>query len=134
MKRRDLSYKGTKEFLDEMKITDSVRLNSFLRHWLDEKKITLLDSGQVKIGDKTIAHIPAEWANRKFTWLCNYFFAPNNQEKLQELMKDLVNKEYLDTISDDKDFRWIAKVMEIKGYFNQAPDKVKEMVINEFVV
>ena len=49
-------------------------------------------------------------------------------------MKDLVNKEYLDTISDDKDFRWIAKVMEIKGYFNQAPDKVKEMVINEFVV
>jgi hypothetical protein len=134
MKKRDLSYKGTKEFLEEMKITDSVRLNSFLRHWLDEKKITLLDSGQVKIGDKTIAHIPADWANRKFVWLCNYFFAPNNLQKLQELMKDLVNKEYLDTVSDEKDFRWLAKVMEIKGYFNQSSDKVKEMVIKEFVV
>jgi predicted transcriptional regulator len=49
-------------------------------------------------------------------------------------MKDLVNKEYLDSIKDDRDYRWLAKVMSLEGYFNQKPDKVKELVYGEFIV
>jgi hypothetical protein len=134
MKRSDASYKGTKEFLEEMKITDSVRLNSFIRFWMDEGKITYSPDGRFKIGDKTIAHLPADQVTKKFAWLCGYFNAPNNNDKLVDLMKDLINKDYLDSLSDSKDYRWIAKVIDIEGYFNQSPDKVKDMVYAEFIV
>jgi hypothetical protein len=133
-KRKDASVKGTKEFLDELKITDSIRLSSFIRHWLDESKITYKEDGRYRVGDKIIAQVPHDYVLHKFSWLCNYYAAPNQVDKLQELMKDLVNKEYLDSITDEKDFRWIAKVMDIKGYYNQSPEKVKELVYSEFIV
>ena len=134
MKKRDPSYKGTKEFLEELKITDYVRLSAFIRHWLDEGMITYKPDGRYYVGDKVIAHVPTDYITKKFPWLCNYFAAPNNGDKIRELMKDLVNKEYLDTINDPKDFRWLAKVMNIEGYYNQTPDKVKDLVFAEFIV
>jgi hypothetical protein len=96
--------------------------------------ITYKPDGRYYVGDKVIAHVPTDYITKKFPWLCNYFAAPNNQDKIQGLMKDLINKDYLDSIVDDKDFRWLAKVMSLEGYFNQKPDKVKEMVYTEFVV
>jgi hypothetical protein len=133
-KRKDPSLKGTKEFLDDLKITDYTRLSAFIRHWLDQGMITYKGDGRYRVGDKILAQVPTEHILRNFEWLCNYYVSPNNGDELKSLMKDLVNKDYLDKIIDDKDFRWIAKVMEIDGYFNQKPDKVKEMVYSEFVV
>jgi hypothetical protein len=133
-KKKDPSYKGTKEFLEDMKITDYVRLSAFLRHWMDESKITYSPDGRYKIGDKAIAHVPTDQITKKFPYLCNYFAAPNNRDKLASLMKDLINKEYLDSLSDPKDFRWIAGVMELTGYYNKKAEEIREMVFKEFTL
>jgi len=134
MKKRDPSYKGTKEFLEDMKITDAMRLNAFIRHWMDEGMINYKPDGRYRVGDKIIAHVPQNEVSKKFVWLCNYFAAPNNIDKLQELMKDLINKEYLDLLTDPKDFRWLAGVMKIEGFYNKSPEQVKEMVYKEFIL
>jgi len=134
MKKRDPSYKGTKEFLEDLKINDYVRLSAFVRHWMDEGMIRYNPDGRYKIGDKIIAHVPQSEISKKFAWLCNYFAAPNNLDKLQELMRDLINKEYLDLLTDPKDFRWLAGVMKVEGYYNKPPEQVKEMVYNTFVL
>ena len=133
-KKRDPSFKGIAEFMEDLKITDYIRLSAFIRHFLDENKIVWHKDGRYKVGDKVIAHVPANDVNRKFEWLCNYYTSPNYADKLRELMIDLVNREYLDTIKDDKEFRWLAKVMDIQGYFNQPADKVREMVYDLFVI
>lgn len=132
MKRRDPSYKGTTEFLDELKITDFVRLSAFIRHWMDEQKIVFHKDGRYMIGEKVLAHVPYDQADKKFQWLCNFYAAPNNAEKLKELMLDLVNKDYLKTINDDKEWRWMAKVMDVSGYYNQSPEIVQNMVCSTF--
>jgi len=133
-KKKDPTIKGTKEFLEEMKITDYVRLSAFIRNMLDNSMIVFSGDGRYKVGDKPIAQVPSNEVTKKFAWLCNYFAAPNNKDRLQELFRDLINKEYLDTVEDPKDFRWIAGVMEIEGYFNKPAEQVKEMVYKTFVL
>ncbi len=133
-RRKDPSLKGTKEFLEELKITDYVRLSAFIRHWLDEGMITYKPDGRYRVGDKIIAQVPTESITQKFQWLCNYYASPNQGDKLKELFHDLINKGYLDSITDDRDFRWIAKVENIEGYFNKKPEEVKEMVYNVYVI
>jgi hypothetical protein len=136
LKKRDPSYKGTAEFLEDMKITDYVRLSAFIRQMLDASQIVYKPDGRYWVGDKIIAHVPKEniAVDKRFSWLCNYFAAPNNTDKLQDLFKDLINREYLDSITDNKDFRWIAGVMQIEGFYNKAPEQVKEMVYGTFVL
>jgi len=134
IQKRDPSYRGTKEFLEDMKITDVMRLNSFIQHWMDEGMITYKPDGRYRVGDKILAQVPQNEIVRKKTWLFNYYASPNQTASLQELMKDLINKEYLDSLSDVKDFRWIAGVMKIEGYYNKPPEQVKEMVYSEFVI
>jgi hypothetical protein len=134
-KQVDPSYRGTEEFMEDLKINDYVRLSAFIRHFLDEAKIVYRKDGRFKIGDKAIAQVPADHVNNRFAWLCNYFNAPNNVDRLRELMTDLVNKDYLDSLAvDSKDFRWLAKVMDITGYFNKTAEEVREMVYELFVI
>jgi hypothetical protein len=132
--KRDPAVRGTKELMEDLKITDYIRLCTFVRYWIDESKIVWSKDGRYKVGDKTIAHVPAEQVRRKFDWFCNYLSAPNSVEDLKSLMLDLVNKEYLDSITDEKDYRWLAKAMDIQGFYNQTIDKVKELVYATFNV
>ena len=135
LKLSDPSYKGTTEFMEDLKINDYIRLSAFIRHFLDASLIDWRKDGRYKIGDKTIAHVPADHVNRRFEWLCNYFASPNKADELKELMHDLVNKDYLDTLAEDsKDFRWLAKVMDITGYFNKSQEEVRTMVYSTFVL
>jgi len=134
LKLSDPTYKGTEEFMEDLKIPDYILLCAFVKHFLDKKAITWKGDGRFKIGDKTIAQVPADWVKRKFEWLCNYFASPNNLEKLQSLMIDLVNEDYLDSITEDKIFRWIAKVKDIQGYYNKSAEVVKELVYVDFGV
>jgi hypothetical protein len=134
LKLTDPTYKGTDEFLEDLKITDYILLSAFVKHFLDLKAISWKGDGRFKIGDKTIAQVPADWVKRRFEWLCNHLASPNNLDKLQSLMIDLINEDYLDSIKDDKIFRWIAKVKEIQGYYNKSADMVKEMVYVDFGV
>lgn len=131
---KDPSVKGTKEFLEEMKINDSVRLRAFVRNGIDNAFIEYRPDGRYRVGDKVILQVPQQELTRKFDYLCNYLSAPNNVDHLQSLMTDLINKEYLDSITDDKDFRWLAKVMDIQGFYNKNAEQVKELVYGQFIV
>jgi len=132
LKLSDPTYKGTEEFMEDLKITDYILLCAFVKHFLNLKAISWRPDGRYKIGDRTIAQVPADWVKRKFEWLCNHLASPNNLDKLQSLMIDLVNEEYLDSIKEDKIFRWIAKVKDIQGFYNKSADVVKEMVYVDF--
>jgi hypothetical protein len=132
LKSSDPTYKGTEEFMEDLKITDYILLCAFIKHFLNIKAITWRPDGRYKIGDKTIAQVPADWVKRKFEWLCNHLASPNNLEKLQSLMIDVVNEEYLDSIKEDKIFRWIAKVKDIQGYYNKSAEVVRELVYVDF--
>jgi hypothetical protein len=131
-KKRDPSVRGTKEFMEDLKITDYMRLSAFIRDRLDKSLINWKPDGKYRVGDKVIAHVPLSDINENFKWLCNYYAAQNNQDKLKELFLDLINKEYLDGLTDAKDFRWIAKIMEIEGYYNKPEEQVKTMVYTAF--
>jgi hypothetical protein len=133
-KNRDPYIKGTKDFLEEMKINDNVRLRSFIRNGIDNSFILYKPDGRYRIGEKVILQVPQPDIGRKFDYLCNYLAAPNNLEKLREVMTDLINKEYLDLITDDNDFRWLAKVMDIQGFYNKKPEQVKELVYGVFTI
>jgi hypothetical protein len=135
-KRRESEpgIKGTKDFLEDMKITNYMRLSAFIQDRIDNAVIVWKPDGKYKVGDKIIALVPANEAKNKKEWLVNYFSAQNNSDKLKELLTDTVDRTYLESVIDPKDFRWLAECMKIEGYFNKPPEQVKEMVFAEFAV
>lgn len=132
--KSDPSIRGTNEFLEDMKITSYMRLSAFIQDRIDAKVITWKPDGKYKVGEKTIVHVPPIETNEKFKYIVNYFASPNNDDKLQELLRDTINKEYLDTITDNKDFRWLAESLKLEGFFNKPPEQVKEMVYSDLVI
>jgi hypothetical protein len=130
----DHTIRGTKEFLEDLRINDYMRLSAFVRHWLDEGVINYRPDGRYRVGEKIIAHVPVDSVNERFKWLCNYFAAPNNLEELKSLFHDVVNREYLDKIDADKDYRWLAKVMELPGAHNKPIEQVKNMLYEALAV
>lgn len=131
-KRSDPSARGIKEFLDELKVTDSVRMRSLLMTAIDGGKITWTANGIAKIGERDICKVPLEAIDRKVDFVSNHLLNKANQPKLQDLLKDLVNKEYLDKITDEKTFSWLARAMSLGSNFKKA-EEIKEMVYACFV-
>ena len=132
-KRNDPSLKGTREFLEEMKVTDNVRLRAFIKKLEDDKKLIYKPDGRYRLGDKVLMQVPQARLQTKFEYLCEYYNIPNNHDKLQELMRDVVDKEYLDSVTDDKDFTWLAKVMGINTPFKKK-EELKSMVYDAFSI
>lgn len=127
LKRTNSIIKGTLEFEEEMKISDSVLLRNFIQKAVDEKKITCGANGIWKIGDKQVAQVPVTDIKRKVEWLSIYLMRGDNVEKLQEFLRDLINKEYLDSITDKKEFVWLAKVAKVPHDF-QKIEAIKQGV------
>jgi hypothetical protein len=132
-KRFDPLLKGTKEFLEEMKVGDNVRLRAFIKQLEDDRKLVYKPDGRYRIGEKLLVQVPQPEIQNRFEWLCSYYNMPNNSDKLQELMRDSVDKEYLDKIKDPKDFTWLAKVMGLTVSFKKS-EEVKEAVYNIFSI
>ena len=132
-KRSDPTAKGIKEFLEEMKVTDSVRLRSLIMTMVDNKKIVWSGDGRYKIGDRDICRVPQSELQIKQTFLCNHLLNPANRPKLQELIKDVVGKEYLDKITDEKTFIWLAKTLELPHNFKKK-EEIREAVYGLLVV
>jgi hypothetical protein len=133
--KRDPSIKGTKEFLEDLKINDNVRLRAFIRTAIDNSIIKWNPDGRYKVADRPLLQVPKPEIGRRFDYLCNYMAAPNNLDKLQELMTDVVDKTYLDGVGESKDdLRWLAKVMSIDGYYNKGVEQVRQMVYEKFNV
>ena len=132
--QRDPSIKGTREFLEEMKITDNVRLRAFVRNAIDLGVVSYKLDGRYKIGTREIVRVPKMELDRKFDYLCNFLGSPSNLEELRALLVDVINKEYLDTVEDEKDFQWIGKIMDLEGYATKTKEKLRDAVYGRFVV
>jgi len=132
-RKNDISIKGTRDFLDEMKVTDNVRLRAFLQKLIDDKKLVYKPDGRFRLGDKLLMQVPQSEINRRFEFLCGYYTMSSNNDKLQELLRDVVNKQFLDDIADPKDYTWLLKVMGGNTAFKKT-DEVKDAVYAIFNV
>jgi hypothetical protein len=114
--------KGTKEFIEEMKVTDGILLRNFVQLAIDEKKLEFKADGRWKIGDKIIVQVPASELKRQFDYLCNYLHAGNHFDKLQEFLRDLINKDYLNKITEKKELAWLCKVSGVNPEFKKREE------------
>lgn len=121
--KRNPIIKGTKEFIEELKVTDGLLLRNFVQRAMDERMLVYKDDGRWRIGEKVVIQVPQSELKRKNDYLCNYLMAGNNAEKLQEFLRDLINKDYLDGIPDTKDgnkeWAWLAKVAGVSLNFTK---------------
>ncbi len=129
------AIKGTKEFEEEMQVTDSLLLRNFIQKAKDDKKIEIRADGRWHIGEKILVQVPVGEMSRAKDYLCQHLMIGNNQEKLQEFMKDLLNKEYLDAIPNNKDgkkeWEWLAKISGFNPSFKKI-DEIKEVTTRFF--
>ena len=132
-KRQDPLIRGTREFLEEMKVTDNVRLRALLQKLIDEKKLVYKPDGRYRLGDKLLMQVPQTEIGRTFEYICGYYSMATNADKLQELLRDIVNKEFLDNIVDDKDYVWIGKVMGVNSAFKKK-EELKTLVYGAFSI
>jgi len=135
LKRQNPAVKGTKEFIEEMQVTDGLLLRSFIQKSIDEKKLEYRQDGRWRIGNKIIVQVPAKELSRKMDYLCGYLMAGNNIDKLQEFLRDLLDKDYLASIPDGKDgnkeWKWLAKIANVPHDFKKMQD-VKDGVTKFF--
>ena len=131
-KRSDPLAKGVKEFLEDVNGNDSVRLRSLVMVMIDNGKITYSQNGKYRVGDREICSIPPTEAARKQDFLCNHLASISNKAKLKDLVKDVVDEDYLNSITDEKTFKWLAKVAELP-YNLRGADDIEAMVYAEFV-
>lgn len=132
LQEANAAVKGTKDFMDEMHITDSLILRSFVQKCIDAKKLTYHVDGRWKVGEKIVVQVPASDLERKMEYLCSYLQAGNNREKLQEFLKDLINKEYLDSVALEKEWTWLFKVATDESPAFKKKDEIKTRVTEFF--
>ena len=75
--------------------------------------------------------MPSQELNYKTEYLCSYLLAGNNAEKYTEFIRDLINKEYLDTIDDKKEWQWLYRVMGETPSFKKI-EEIKTRVTEHF--
>jgi len=131
LQKQNPIIKGTKEFVEEMRVTDGVLLRAFVQKAIDEKKLEYRGDGRWRIGDKIIVQVPQSELTRRNDYLCNYLMAGNNADKLQEFIKDLINKDYLEGITESKEWSWLAKIAGVSYNFKKL-DEVKDNVTEFF--
>lgn len=132
-KQKDMTIRGTREFLEDLKVSDNVRLRAFVKRMIDNKTITYKPDGRFRIGDKPITQVPHSEIGRRDDWLCGFYAMPNNKDHLQELMRDVIDKKFLDGITDEKDLTWIAKVFDVNTVAKKKED-IKSSVYGVFNV
>ena len=82
-KRQDPLIKGTREFLEEMKVTDNVRLRALLQKLIDEKKLVYKPDGRYRLGDKLLMQVPQTEIGRTFEYICGYYSMATNTDKFK---------------------------------------------------
>jgi len=68
----------------------------------------------------------------KFAYLCNHLGNAANRDKLKEVIRDLADKEYLDGLTDDKQFFWLARMLELPIEFKKK-EEIREIVYGALV-
>ena len=122
LKRQNPAVKGTDDFLEEINVTEGVLLRAFVQKAIDDKKLTWSGDGRWKIGQKIIVQVPYSELQRKNDYLCGYLMAGNNADKLQEFIRDLIDKDYLDKVKDKKEWVWLAKIAGVPHQFKKTTE------------
>jgi len=131
LQKQNPIIKGTKEFVEEMKITEGVLLRNFIQKAVDDNKLDYKGDGRWKIGEKGVVQVPHSEISRPVDYLCNWLMLGNNTEKYQEFIKDLINKDYLEGITESKEWSWLAKIAGVSYNFKKL-DEVKGNVTEFF--
>lgn len=131
-KKRDPRARGIKEFIDDLKVGDAMKLKHMITVGEDRGVVTCV-AGHYKCGDTDLCKVPLADLDFKQWYLANYLGKPDNRAKLQAFLKDVVTKEYLDKVTDSKIFHWIARMMELEVNLRDK-DKTREGVYAHFVV
>lgn len=129
-KKSDPTARGVTEFLEDLKVTDSVRMRSLLQFAVMENKL-VCPLNIYRSGENEIARVPQYEMHRKQDWLAQHLLNSANRQKLQDLLKDVVTKDYLDK-KDDKEYFWLARMMEVETNF-KSKQEIKEKVYGIFV-
>ncbi len=124
-RKSDLTVRGTTEFLEEMKVEDSVLLRAFIQDAIDQKSLVYKINGNWQVGERVIYKVPDSAVDKKFDYLCNYL--ASNKDKLKDLLSDLITQEYLDNIKDQRVYTWLAKVNDI-GTVGKPKNKLKQEI------
>jgi hypothetical protein len=130
-KRVDPLSRGVAEFKDDMKVTDATRLRIVINK-AKELGILQYTLGKFKVGDRIIMQVPTQDDYHSLEYFCNWIGRAENKTKLQDLLQDLISKEFLDSLKDPKNFAWIGRVMELKIAFKK-PDEIRDIVYTHFV-
>jgi hypothetical protein len=131
-KKRNPLAKGIREFLEELKVTDAVRLRSLVMTAIDKGKIKYFSDGVYKIGERPICKVTLNDLSRKLEFLCNHLSNVANRPKLQDVLRDIVDKEVLDKSNDPKTFLWLSRMMDL-GVELKEPDVIRDRVYACFV-
>lgn len=131
-RKKDPMVKGLDDFLKEMKITDAVRLRSFIKVAEDRGLVVFKEDGRYRVGERELCKVPPLELGHRFEFLCNHLGNAANRPKLQDLLRDVVNKEYLDDVKDERTYGWLARMMELPTNFKKI-EEVKEAVYKCFV-
>jgi hypothetical protein len=131
LQKNNPAIKGTREFEEELHVTDGILLRAFVQKTIDDKRLEYKGDGRWRIGEKVIVQVPQYELERKKEFLCNYLTAGNNLEKLQEFLKDMLSKEYLANIKDRKEWEWLSKIAGFNPAFKKT-EEVKEKVTTFF--
>jgi len=131
-KRSNPSIKGTADFLSEMNVSDNILLRAFVQTAIDDKKLKWNIDGKWKVGQKIILQVPITDIEKNFDYLCNYLGSSNNNDKLLDFLKDIINREYFEITKDPKVYNWLARVSGVSPAFKKYDEiraKVQEAIL-----
>ena len=133
-KKSNPTIRGTDDFLNEMNVNDNILLRSFVQTAIDNKQLKWHADGKWKVGQKIIIQVPLSdiEPERRFDYACNYLGSSNNNDKLLDFLKDILNREYFETIKDPKVYNWLARVSGVSPAFKKY-DEIRSKVMEAII-
>lgn len=121
----DLSRKGVKEFLDEVKGDKDMMLRSLIQNSIDEKAMQWsMTSGHYLLKNRKFLFVPSDYEGRHVDYIASYLSSPSNEEQLTIFLTEVLTAELIDGI-DKIGLAWLCSLYNVdtKG---KAPVEQKE--------
>lgn len=120
----DLTRKGVKEFLDEVKGDKDMMLRSLIQGAIDEKKMQWsMTSGHYLLKNRKFLFVPSDYEGRHVDYIANYLSSPANEEQLKIFLTEVLTEETIEAL-DKIGLTWLCGLYDIdtKG---KAPVELK---------
>ena len=126
----DLQKRGVAEFLMEAKADEITRPKQLLQIAIQEKKVVYKD-GRFYLGDIDICTVPVMFQpiDKRQDYLATFLRTPNGAESWEMVLKETVDREYLDSL-DKYGIWWLADQVGVRR--NQQVPAIKQQVYEKF--